>query len=131
MERSALHRKLKCWDRLVAGQSMSRIAYVNGRYVPMGHARSMSKTAVSIFRWRHEVCEDSACRRAAAPGTACLFTKELVSPTDTTALGVVLREVVRRNRVRGIADRQLRACRAARSCVSPAGTSTRHHRTQS
>jgi D-alanine transaminase len=85
---------------------MSRIAYVNGRYLP----RNRAKVAVEDRGYQfadgvYEVCEVRGGRlvdeaRHMARLNRSLGELSIARPMSPAALGVVLRETVRRNRVR-------------------------------
>ena len=85
---------------------MSRIAYVNGRYLP----RSDAKVAIEDRGYQfadgvYEVCEVRGGhlvdeRRHMARLARSLGELRIARPMSAAALGVVLRETVRRNRVR-------------------------------
>jgi D-alanine transaminase len=85
---------------------MSRIAYVNGRYVP--HAQAMVHVEDRGFQFAdgvYEVCEVRGGflvdeRRHLQRLTRSLTELRMPLPMPLNALGVVLRETVRRNRVR-------------------------------
>lgn len=84
---------------------MSRIAYVNGRYVPhRAAAIHIEDRAVQFADSVYEVCEvkhgkliDEA--RHMERLRRSLSELRIANPVDFSALGVILREVVRRNRV--------------------------------
>jgi D-alanine transaminase len=85
---------------------MSRIAYVNGRYRP--HSESMIHVEDRGFQFAdgvYEVCEVRGGRlvderRHMARLTRSLDALRIDLPMSLAALGIVLRETVRRNRVR-------------------------------
>jgi D-alanine transaminase len=85
---------------------MSRIAYVNGRYRP--HSEAMIHVEDRGFQFAdgvYEVCEVRAGRlvderRHMARLKRSLDALRIESPMSFAALGIVLRETVRRNRVR-------------------------------
>jgi D-alanine transaminase len=84
---------------------MSRIAYVNGRYLPHGRARvHVEDRGYQFGDGVYEVCEVLAGRliderRHMARLDRSLRELRIRWPITTSALGVVLREVIRRNRV--------------------------------
>ncbi|HEU4659412.1 MAG TPA: D-amino-acid transaminase [Pseudolabrys sp.] len=84
---------------------MSRIAYVNGRYLPMAHALvSVEDRGFQFSDGVYEVCEvkDGRLvdeRRHLARLERSLRELRIVQPMSFAALGVVMRETVRRNRV--------------------------------
>ena len=89
------------WDGWV-----SRIAYVNGRYVPLAKAAvSIDDRAFTFGDGVYEVCEISGgalieeSRHLARLGRS-LAALRIAWPIKEKALGLVLREIVRRNRVR-------------------------------
>ena len=112
MERSALHRKLKALgmdvERAGTGwKRMSRIAYVNGRYLP--HARRHGpcrgpRLSIRRRRLRSLRGEGGALdRRARAISTGSTLagrTAHRMADEAARRCGVVLREVVARNRIR-------------------------------
>jgi D-alanine transaminase len=85
---------------------MSRIAYVNGRYLPRGHAKvDIEDRGYQFSDGVYEVCEVREGRliderRHLARLDRSLSELQIASPMPRAALGVVLREVVNRNRVR-------------------------------
>jgi D-alanine transaminase len=85
---------------------MSRIAYVNGRYLPLRNAAvNIEDRGYQFSDGVYEVCEvrDGALideRRHIARLERSLSELRIAMPMSPVALGVVLREVVRRNRVR-------------------------------
>lgn len=85
---------------------MSRIAYVNGRYVPHRHAVvHIEDRGYQFSDGVYEVCEVQAGglidqRRHLARLERSLAELAIDMPMNREALGVVLRETVRRNRVR-------------------------------
>ncbi|MGE0563891.1 MAG: D-amino-acid transaminase [Pseudolabrys sp.] len=85
---------------------MSRIAYVNGRYVPHRHAMvHVEDRGYQFSDGVYEVCEvKDGClideRRHVARLERSLSELAIVMPMPRHALGVVLHETVRRNRVR-------------------------------
>ena len=85
---------------------MSRIAYVNGRYVPLGQASvSIDDRAFTFGDGVYEVCEVRAgalieeTRHLARLGRS-LAAVRIARPMGEDALRFVMREVARRNRVR-------------------------------
>ena len=103
MERSALHRKLKALgDRLT---SMSRIAYVNGRYLPLRDAKvHVEDRGYQFADGVYEVCEVRGGRliderRHLERLQRSLRELRIRLPISLRALGVVLHEVVARNRI--------------------------------
>jgi D-alanine transaminase len=84
---------------------MGRIVYVNGRYVPLEHATvSVEDRGYQFSDGVYEVCEVRAGRliderRHLARLVRSLDELRMAHPMPLTALGIVLREVVRRNRV--------------------------------
>jgi len=106
---------------------MSRIAYVNGRYLP----RSDAKVAVEDRGYQfadgvYEVCEVRGGhlvdeRRHMARLDRSLGELYITRPMSPAALGVVLRETIRRNRVRdGIVYVQVTRGVARRDFLFPA-----------
>jgi len=85
---------------------MSRIAYVNGRYVPHGDAAvHIEDRGYQFSDAVYEVCEVRAGRLLDEPRHLTRLARSLselaiAEPMTPAALGVVMREVVRRNRVR-------------------------------
>jgi D-alanine transaminase len=85
---------------------MSRIAYVNGRYVPHGDAAvHVEDRGYQFADGVYEVCEVRGGRLVDAPRhlqrlVRSLGALRIALPMALSALGVVLRETVRRNRVR-------------------------------
>jgi D-alanine transaminase len=85
---------------------MSRIAYVNGRYLPRTHAMvSVEDRGYQFADGVYEVCEVRAGRlvderRHMARLDRSLSELRIARPMSPAALGVVMRETVRRNRVR-------------------------------
>ncbi len=107
---------------------MSRIAYVNGRYLP----RSDAKVAVEDRGYQfadgvYEVCEVREGRliderRHMARLDRSLGELRIARPMSPAALAVVLRETIRRNRVRdGIVYVQVTRGVARRDFPFPAG----------
>jgi D-alanine transaminase len=90
-----------------AGHLMSRIAYVNGRYVPHGAALvHVEDRGYQFADGVYEVCAVREGRlvderRHLQRLVRSLTELRIVMPMPPAALGVVLRETVRRNRVRG------------------------------
>lgn len=84
---------------------MSRIAYVNGRYVPHRDASvHVEDRALQFGDGVYEVCEVRNGRlideqRHMARLSRSLAAIRIPEPMDPAAIGVVLRELVRRNRV--------------------------------
>lgn len=84
---------------------MSRIAYVNGRYVPLRDAAvNVEDRAFQLGDGVYEVCEVRGGRlideaRHLARLERSLAAIHIPQPMDTVAIGVILRELVRRNRV--------------------------------
>lgn len=84
---------------------MSRIAYVNGRYIPLRDAAvNVEDRAFQLGDGVYEVCEvrggkliDEA--RHMARLERSLAAIHIEQPMDRVAIGVILRELVRRNRV--------------------------------
>lgn len=85
---------------------MSRIAYVNGRYVPRNEAGvSIEDRGYQFADGVYEVCEVRGGRlideqRHMARLDRSLNELRIARPMSAAALGLVLRETVRRNRVR-------------------------------
>jgi D-alanine transaminase len=85
---------------------MSRIAYVNGRYLPRSDAKvSVEDRGYQFADGVYEVCEvrDGRLideRRHMARLDRSLGELQIVRPMSSAALSVILRETVRRNRVR-------------------------------
>src|SRR5947209_16835756 len=86
--------------------SLSRIAYVNGRYLPHREASvHIEDRGYQFSDGVYEVCEVRGGllvdeRRHMARLQRSLGELRIEMPMSLTALGVVLRETVRRNRVR-------------------------------
>lgn len=84
---------------------MSRIAYVNGRYVPLGDAAvNVEDRAFQLGDGVYEVCEVRGGRlideaRHMARLERSLKAIQIEQPMNRVAIGVILRELVRRNRV--------------------------------
>jgi D-alanine transaminase len=85
---------------------MSRVAYVNGRYVPHAHAKvHVEDRGYQFSDGVYEVCEvrDGKlvdARRHLERLARSLAELRIALPMSSAALGVVLRETLRRNRVR-------------------------------
>jgi D-alanine transaminase len=85
---------------------MSRIAYVNGRYLPFAHAMvHIEDRGYQFSDGVYEVCEVRGGRLVderlhMARLQRSLHELRIAMPMPLTALGVILRETVRRNRVR-------------------------------
>ncbi len=85
---------------------MSRIAYVNGRYVPFAHASvHIEDRGYQLSDGVYEVCEirDGSLideRRHMERLSRSLAALKIASPLNPAALRFVLEEIVRRNRVR-------------------------------
>ena len=85
---------------------MSRIAYVNGRYLPRAEAKvSVEDRGYQFADGVYEVCEvREGCmvdeRRHMARLDRSLTELRIARPMSAAALSIVLRETVRRNRVR-------------------------------
>lgn len=85
---------------------MSRIAYVNGRYVPHGRAKvAVEDRGYQFADGVYEVCEVRGGRmidesRHMARLDRSLKELRITWPMSSRALAVVLRETIRRNRVR-------------------------------
>ncbi len=109
---------------------MSRIAYVNGRYLPRTHATvSVEDRGYQFADGVYEVCEVRAGhlideRRHMARLDRSLTELRIARPMSAAALAIVLRETVRRNRVRdGIVYLQVTRGVARRDFpFPPAGT---------
>jgi D-alanine transaminase len=106
---------------------MSRIAYVNGRYLP--HAHAMVHIEDRGFQFAdgvYEVCEVRGGhlvdeRRHMERLARSLTELRMALPMPLSALGVVLRETVRRNRVRdGLVYLQVTRGAARRDFILPA-----------
>lgn len=105
---------------------MSRIAYVNGRYVRLREAAvNVEDRAFQLGDGVYEVCEVRAGRlideaRHMARLERSLKAIQIEQPMDRAAIGVVLRELVRRNRVEnGIAYLQVTRGVAPRNHAFP------------
>ena len=85
---------------------MSRIAYVNGRYLPLTHAAvSIEDRGYQFADGVYEVCEVRGGqlideRRHMGRLDRSLNELGIARPMSPAALGIVLRETIRRNRVR-------------------------------
>ena len=85
---------------------MSRIAYVNGRYLPLAHASvNIEDRGYQFSDGVYEVCEVRGARlvderRHIERLQRSLSELRIAMPMAPESLGVVMREVVRRNRVR-------------------------------
>jgi D-alanine transaminase len=85
---------------------MSRIAYVNGRYLPLSNAKvAIEDRGYQFADGVYEVCEVRGGRliderRHMARLDRSLGELRIGRPMSPAALGVVLRETIRRNRVR-------------------------------
>ena len=85
---------------------MSRIVYVNGRYMPFREARvHVEDRGYQFGDGVYEVCEirDGSCRRATAfrtPAKVASMRLKIEAPMTPRALSFVMRETVTRNRVR-------------------------------
>ena len=90
---------------------MARIAYVNGRYLPHADARvHVEDRGFQFADGVYEVCEVLGGRmvderRHMQRLTRSLSELGMALPMPLTALGMVLRETIRRNRVRFLAVR--------------------------
>jgi D-alanine transaminase len=110
---------------------MSRIAYVNGRYLPLAQACvNVEDRGYQFSDGVYEVCEVRGGRlvdesRHIGRLQRSLSELRIALPMTPAALGVVLRETVRRNRVRwGIVYLQITRGVARRDhAFPPAGTS--------
>jgi D-alanine transaminase len=109
---------------------MSRIAYVNGRYLPFAHAMvHVEDRGYQFSDGVYEVCEVSGGQLVDEPLhmrrlQRSLGELKIAMPMSLAALRVVLRETVRRNRVRdGIVYLQVNRGVARRDhAFPPAGT---------
>ena len=108
---------------------MSRIAFVNGRYLPLAHAGvSIEDRALTFGDGVYEVCEvrggaliDEA--RHLARLAKSLHALRIAAPIGEAALRGILREIVRRNRVRdGLAYIQISRGVARRDHGFPAAS---------
>ena len=85
---------------------MSRIAYVNGRYLPMAHASvNIEDRGYQFSDGVYEVCEVKGGRlvderRHLERLGRSLSELRIAMPMAVESIGVIMREVVRRNRVR-------------------------------
>jgi D-alanine transaminase len=107
---------------------MSRIAYVNGRYLPRRQAKvDIEDRGYQFSDGVYEVCEVRAGhlideRRHLARLGRSLSELQIASPMPQSALNVVLHEVARRNRVRdGLVYIQVSRGVARRDHAFPAG----------
>jgi D-alanine transaminase len=110
---------------------MSRIVYVNGRYLPRAHAKvDVEDRGYQFSDGVYEVCEVRAGRliderRHLARLDRSLSELQIASPMPRASLGVVLHEVVRRNRVRdGLVYIQVSRGVARRDHAFPAAGTT-------
>jgi D-alanine transaminase len=84
---------------------MSRIAYVNGRYLPLAHASvNIEDRGYQFSDGAYEVCEVRGARlvderRHIERLQRSLSELRIAMPMAPESLGVIMREVVRRNRV--------------------------------
>jgi D-alanine transaminase len=109
---------------------MSRIAYVNGRYLPLAHASvNIEDRGYQFSDGVYEVCEVKGGRlvderRHLERLGRSLSELRIAMPMAVESLGVVMREVVRRNRVRwGIVYLQItRGVSRRDHAFPPAGT---------
>jgi len=109
---------------------MSRIAYVNGRYLPLAHASvNVEDRGYQFSDGVYEVCEVRGWRlvderRHIERLQRSLSELRIAMPMTPESLGMVLREVVRRNRVRwGIVYLQITRGVARRDhAFPPSGT---------
>lgn len=109
---------------------MSRIAYINGRYLPRSAAKvSVEDRGFQFADGVYEVCEVRGGRliderRHMARLDRSLNELRIARPMSPAALAIVLRETVRRNRVRdGIVYLQITRGEARRDfAFPPAGT---------
>ena len=109
---------------------MSRIAYVNGRYIPLAQATvNVEDRGYQFSDGVYEVCEVREGRlvderRHMARLAFSLGELRIAMPMSPASLGVVLREIVRRNRVRwGIVYLQItRGVSRRDHAFPPAGT---------
>ena len=85
---------------------MSRIAYVNGRYMPRAEASvNIEDRGYQLSDGVYEVCEVQGGWLVDERGHLARLERSFAAlaitrPMSRTALGVVLRETLRRNRVR-------------------------------
>jgi D-alanine transaminase len=109
---------------------MSRIAYVNGRYLPLAHASvNVEDRGYQFSDGVYEVCEVRGGRliderRHIERLKRSLSELRIAMPMSEASLGIVLRETVRRNRIRwGIVYLQITRGVARRDhAFPPAGT---------
>ena len=109
---------------------MSRIAYVNGRYLPLAHASvNIEDRGYQFSDGVYEVCEVRSGRlvderRHLERLGRSLTELRIAMPMAVESLGVIMREVVRRNRVRwGIVYLQItRGVSRRDHAFPPAGT---------
>jgi len=109
---------------------MSRIAYVNGRYLPLAYASvNIEDRGYQFSDGVYEVCEVKGGRliderRHIERLGRSLSELRIAMPMATESLGVIMREVVRRNRVRwGIVYLQItRGVSRRDHAFPPAGT---------
>ena len=109
---------------------MSRIAYVNGRYLPLAHASvNVEDRGYQFSDGVYEVCEVRGAtlideRRHIERLQRSLSELRIAMPMAPESLGVIMREVVRRNRVRwGIVYLQItRGVSRRDHAFPPAGT---------
>jgi D-alanine transaminase len=109
---------------------MSRIAYVNGRYLPLAYASvNIEDRGYQFSDGVYEVCEVKGGRliderRHIERLGRSLSELRIAVPMATESLGVIMREVVRRNRVRwGIVYLQItRGVSRRDHAFPPAGT---------
>jgi D-alanine transaminase len=109
---------------------MSRIAYVNGRYVPLNHAQvGIEDRGFQFADGVYEVCEVQGGQLVDEPRHCARLDRSLKElrmdrPMSAAALSIVLHETVRRNRVRdGIVYLQVTRGVARRDFAFPsAGT---------
>jgi D-alanine transaminase len=106
---------------------MSRIAYVNGRYLPHAHAMiPIEDRGYQFSDGVYEVCEVRAGRLVDAPRHLARLDRSLselaiTPPMSRAALGVVLHETIRRNRIRdGVVYLQITRGVARRDHAFPA-----------
>ena len=115
---------------------MSRIAYVNGRYLPLAQASvNVEDRGYQFSDGVYEVCEVRGGRlvderRHMTRLAFSLSELRIAMPMSPAALGVVLHEVVRRNRVRwGIVYLQIsRGVSRRDHAFPPAGHGAEHRR---
>ena len=106
---------------------MSRIAYVNGRYLPLAHASvNIEDRGYQFSDGVYEVCEVRSARlvderRHIERLQRSLSELRIAMPMAPESLGVIMREVVRRNRVHwGIVYLQITRGVARRDHAFPA-----------